>query len=247
MTSPTLAWVLTIPLLAFFYLGSSASLRMIVIGMFVVNLAIFCGFYFYGYHPITDNLPREAMQGLGLISTVAAALYVTMMALYYAKIQTVAGRTRERDASAHGDGVGASSGDRRSRASRRGKGRISGEDEPRIAHAAECGHRLQPDSPGGCARRRRHRIDRGSWQDPRRRPASAQACQRDPRPVENRGRKNGTRPAGNLAWPTCSTKSSPRRSPWPGKMEIRFSAGSTRVSAVPCAMPENSEDMRSAN
>src|ERR1700712_5704061 len=38
VASPTLAWVLTIPLLAFFYLGSSASLRMIVIAMFVVNL-----------------------------------------------------------------------------------------------------------------------------------------------------------------------------------------------------------------
>jgi signal transduction histidine kinase len=31
------------------------------------------------------------MQGLGLVSTVAAALYVTMMALYYAKIQTSQG------------------------------------------------------------------------------------------------------------------------------------------------------------
>ena len=91
VTSPTLAWVLTIPLLAFFYLGSSASLRIIVIGMFAVNLAIFCGFYFYGYHPISDNLPTEAMQGLGLISTIAAALYVAMMALYYAKVQTSQG------------------------------------------------------------------------------------------------------------------------------------------------------------
>lgn len=91
VTSPTLAWVLTIPLLAFFYLGSSASLRMIFIGMFVANLAIFCGFYFFGYHPTTEYLPAEAMQGLGLISTIAAALYVTMMALYYAKVQTSQG------------------------------------------------------------------------------------------------------------------------------------------------------------
>jgi signal transduction histidine kinase len=87
VTSPTLAWVLTIPLLAFFYLGSSASLRLIVIGMFVVNLAVFSGFYIYGYHPIADNLPIEAMQALGLVSTIAAALYVAMMALYYAKVQ----------------------------------------------------------------------------------------------------------------------------------------------------------------
>jgi signal transduction histidine kinase len=91
VTSPTLAWVLTIPLLAFFYLGSSASLRLIVIAMFVINLAIFSGFYFYGYHPIADNLPVEAMQGLGLVSTIAAALYVAMMALYYAKVQTSQG------------------------------------------------------------------------------------------------------------------------------------------------------------
>src|SRR5580704_3547772 len=91
VTSPTLAWVLTIPLLAFFYLGSSASLRIIVIGMFVVNLMTFCGFYIYGYHPLKDDLPSDAMQGLGLISTIAAALYVAMMALYYAKVQTSQG------------------------------------------------------------------------------------------------------------------------------------------------------------
>jgi signal transduction histidine kinase len=90
VTSPTLAWVLTIPLLAFFYLGSSASLRIIVIGMFAVNLTIFASLL-YGYHPIKSDLPVAAMQGLGLISTIAAALYVTMMALYYAKVQTSQG------------------------------------------------------------------------------------------------------------------------------------------------------------
>jgi signal transduction histidine kinase len=88
VTSPTLAWVLTIPLLAFFYLGSSASLRMIVIGLFLINLAIFAGFYLYDYHPVKTDISVAAMQGLGLISTIAAALYVTMMALYYAKVQT---------------------------------------------------------------------------------------------------------------------------------------------------------------
>jgi signal transduction histidine kinase len=89
--SPTLAWVLTIPLLAFFYLGSSVRLRVIVIAMFAVNLAIFSAFYFCGQPPDIANLPGEAMQGLGLVSTVAAAAYVTMMALYYAKVQTSQG------------------------------------------------------------------------------------------------------------------------------------------------------------
>jgi signal transduction histidine kinase len=89
VTSPTLAWVVTIPLLAFFYLGSSSSLRIIVISMFVVNVAIFAGLY--DYRPIKVDIPMEAMQGLGLISTIAAALYVTMMALYYAKVQSSQG------------------------------------------------------------------------------------------------------------------------------------------------------------
>jgi signal transduction histidine kinase len=86
VTSPTLPWVLVIPLLAFFYLGSSKSLRLIVMTMFAVNLAIFSSFYLFGYS-IKSNLPVAAMQGLGLVSTIAASLYVTMMALYYAKIQ----------------------------------------------------------------------------------------------------------------------------------------------------------------
>jgi signal transduction histidine kinase len=86
VTSPTLAWVLVIPLLAFFYLGSSKSLRLIVMTMFAANLAIFSTFYLFGY-PIKNDLPVAAMQGLGLVSTVAASIYVAMMALYYAKIQ----------------------------------------------------------------------------------------------------------------------------------------------------------------
>jgi signal transduction histidine kinase len=86
VTSPTLPWVLVIPLLAFFYLGSSKSLRLIVMVMFAANLAIFSSFYLFGY-PIKNDLPVAAMQGLGLVSTTAASLYVAMMALYYAKIQ----------------------------------------------------------------------------------------------------------------------------------------------------------------
>ena len=86
VTSPTLPWVLTIPLLSFFYLGSSASLRVIVMAQFAANLAIFSWLYGFGYS-IKNDLPVAAMQGLGLVSLVAASLYVAMMALYYAKIQ----------------------------------------------------------------------------------------------------------------------------------------------------------------
>jgi signal transduction histidine kinase len=64
---------------------------MIVIGLFVLNLAIFVSFYQDEYPPTKGDLPAAAMQGLGLISTIAAALYVAMMALYYAKVQTSQG------------------------------------------------------------------------------------------------------------------------------------------------------------
>lgn len=86
VTSPTLAWVLVIPLLAFFYLGSSSKLRLIVMTMFVVNVAIFGFFYFHAFE-VNSKLPVAAMQGLGLVSTTAASIYVAMMALYYANIQ----------------------------------------------------------------------------------------------------------------------------------------------------------------
>ncbi|KIZ35901.1 hypothetical protein OO17_25210, partial [Rhodopseudomonas palustris] len=85
VTSPTLPWVLTIPLLAFFYLGSSASLRLIVIAMFAVNLAIFISLYQFGA-VVKNPLPGAGMQGLGIVSTIAASIYVAMMATYYAKV-----------------------------------------------------------------------------------------------------------------------------------------------------------------
>jgi signal transduction histidine kinase len=84
VTSPTLPWVLTIPLLAFFYIGSSPSLRLVVLAMFVVNFTGFCLLYFDGNVPEV-GIPFAALQGLGLVSTAAASAYVIMMALFYAK------------------------------------------------------------------------------------------------------------------------------------------------------------------
>lgn len=85
VTSPTLPWVLTIPLLAFFYLGSARGMPLIVTSMVSVNFLIFSVFYTHGYG-IRDDLPIAELQALGLVSTVAASLYVAMMALYYAKV-----------------------------------------------------------------------------------------------------------------------------------------------------------------
>jgi signal transduction histidine kinase len=85
VTSPTLPWVLTIPLLAFFYIGSSPKLRLIVLGMFALNFLAFWGFTMAGFARM-PAMDFAALQGLGLVSTVAASLYVTMMALFYAKV-----------------------------------------------------------------------------------------------------------------------------------------------------------------
>ena len=83
VTSPTLPWVLTIPLLALFYVGSSPLMRLVVLALFAVNLAGFLYLYNVVGHPVS-SMPVGAMQSLGIVSTVATSLYVTMMALFYA-------------------------------------------------------------------------------------------------------------------------------------------------------------------
>jgi signal transduction histidine kinase len=85
VTSPTLPWVVTIPLLAFFYLGPSPKLRLLALCQFIVNFVAFFLLYYFGPAALNDT-PLPALQGLGLVSTIAAAAYVSMMALYYARI-----------------------------------------------------------------------------------------------------------------------------------------------------------------
>ncbi len=83
VTSPTLPWVLTIPLLALFYVGSSPSMRLVVLALFAVNLAGFLYLYIVVGHPVS-SMPVSSMQSLGMVSTVATSVYVAMMALFYA-------------------------------------------------------------------------------------------------------------------------------------------------------------------
>src|ERR1700691_4180216 len=81
--SPTLPWTLTIPLLAFFYIGPSARMRTIILSQLAINLAIFYVLY-ETTAPPGSGMSAGATQALGLVSTIAASLYVTMMALFYA-------------------------------------------------------------------------------------------------------------------------------------------------------------------
>lgn len=85
VSSPTLPWVLTIPLLTFCYLGPSRRLHIRAMIQFALNVAAFVSLYYIG--PSARTLvPVAKLQGLGVVSTVAALAYVAMMALYYRRI-----------------------------------------------------------------------------------------------------------------------------------------------------------------
>lgn len=84
VTSPTLPWILSIPLLAFFYIGSEPRLRTIVLVMFAANFAVFCWVTLRFATP--PDMDPQALQALGLVSTIAASMYVAMMALLHARV-----------------------------------------------------------------------------------------------------------------------------------------------------------------
>jgi signal transduction histidine kinase len=56
-----------------------------VLALFAANFAVFAALEIL-FDPPMNDMPSASVQGLGIVSTVAASLYVTMMAFYYAKI-----------------------------------------------------------------------------------------------------------------------------------------------------------------
>jgi signal transduction histidine kinase/CheY-like chemotaxis protein len=85
VSSPFLPWLLVVPLLAFFYLGPAVRPRLIVLGMIVTNVTLFYVSYALG-HSFPEHVPLTALTGIGIMSTLCAAIYVSMMALSYANI-----------------------------------------------------------------------------------------------------------------------------------------------------------------
>ncbi|HUN53180.1 MAG TPA: HAMP domain-containing sensor histidine kinase [Candidatus Sulfotelmatobacter sp.] len=83
ISSPILPWLITVPLLAFFYLPTRRT-RIIVSCLIVVNLIAFYVMYRSLGFPVT--VPLSKLSGLGIVSTFCAGVYVSMMALYYANI-----------------------------------------------------------------------------------------------------------------------------------------------------------------
>jgi signal transduction histidine kinase len=85
VSSPFLPWLVTVPLLAFFYQKPGLTELLWVVGLFSLNLTAFYGQYF-----IDSEFPHlvriDSLQGIGMISILSASIYVSMMSLYYARI-----------------------------------------------------------------------------------------------------------------------------------------------------------------
>ena len=82
--SPFLSWALIIPLLSFFYLPATGLIRNAILAQVVVSLGVFAALVVKGFQfPAVD---LRGFELIGIISTLSAAVYVTMMALYFANI-----------------------------------------------------------------------------------------------------------------------------------------------------------------
>lgn len=83
--SPTMPWVLLIPILSFFYIGGNSYLQGKLMAVFVGAFASFLILY-YATTPPTNDIPEAELVALGVVSTVAALCYIATMAIYYARI-----------------------------------------------------------------------------------------------------------------------------------------------------------------
>lgn len=83
--SPTMPWVLLIPILSFFYIGGNSHLQGKLMSVFVGAFGTFLVLY-YAITPPANDIPQDALVALGVVSTIAALCYIGTMAIYYARI-----------------------------------------------------------------------------------------------------------------------------------------------------------------
>lgn len=83
INSSLMPWLVTVPLLAFFYLPKRST-RIIVAAQIVANLALF--YTLYSVLGFRETVAPHGLVVLGLISILCASVYVSMMALYFASI-----------------------------------------------------------------------------------------------------------------------------------------------------------------
>ncbi len=92
VSSSLMPWLVTVPLLAFFYLPERST-RIVVALQIVANLALF--YVLYSALGFRETVAAHGLALLGLISIVCASVYVSMMALYFASIVSSQGELEQ--------------------------------------------------------------------------------------------------------------------------------------------------------
>ena len=85
LSSPFLPWLVTVPLLAFFYLGASFRTCVPILLQMTASVSGFIALYAFG-GAFPHSIDAGDMQEIGIISIISASIYVSMMALFYAGI-----------------------------------------------------------------------------------------------------------------------------------------------------------------
>lgn len=80
-SSPFLPWLIVSLLLGFFYLYKRA---LLVLGLFAIDLSVFL--FFLVWKGLPSTVPLADLRFLGWLSIVAAMVYMSWMALYYARM-----------------------------------------------------------------------------------------------------------------------------------------------------------------
>lgn len=83
--SPTLIWVIIIPILSVFYIGGDDRQKKELVAVSAASSVVFMGAFFW-LRPEPNDIPEAAMEILGATSAVAVMFYVAVMAIYYARI-----------------------------------------------------------------------------------------------------------------------------------------------------------------
>jgi len=84
-SSPFLMWLLVVPLLAFFYLGSNTVTRVVIFAQIILGLTAFYAAYLTE-NSFPSHIPTQDMVGIGVVSAFCAATYVFLMASYYSSV-----------------------------------------------------------------------------------------------------------------------------------------------------------------
>ena len=84
-SSPTMVWMLIVPILGACYLAGDKHLQPYLIALSLLSVLIFLALY-HATDPPPNDIPSSALLGIGFVNTVAVLFYVGFMAVYYSRI-----------------------------------------------------------------------------------------------------------------------------------------------------------------